>query len=747
MTPLTRPFCLLLLFAAATHAEPQRLDRYGDPLPDGAIARLGSVRLRHNRSVRCVQFSPDGRTIFSGGPNDIVRCWDAETGAPKDLPGPPLRSATALTLSPDGKNLAVGHVGGRVNLRDLSNGGDVGFVESRGSFIIEEVRLTRDARILVTAGMSTEEFFGCTLGIWEVATRSKWFPLRSRPSLIDSVDLSPDGTMLVTAAVEGIQLWDVDTCKLIRELATTKATTNVRLASDGNMLASTERQWLRFWDVPTSEEIARYPSAVSAPLAFSPDGKLFAASDGSDLVLTDPTTGREIRRLNGSHEMVNCVAFSPDGKKLAAGGNDQAVRVWDVASGKQKLHADEPCGYALAAHFLPDGKHVVIGTEDQQLRVWNADTGAPVRRIGRDYSLTALSRLETCAISPSGAIGAIAYDGGRTICLWDLSTGKELRRLQADSYGPTSLAFAPDGKCLFSSGLGEKAHRWDVDTGRIERAYGGFGSGSHSLSVTRDGSLLGLTGQDRAYHLFDPADGRELGAVRANASLFGGPTSLSPDGRILAVHHRGVVELWEVATGAPCFMLLPQNDEVPSTLTFSANGRKLAWAYQNGLRISDLLTEAAVGLKCEDLRVCRMALSPDGRRLLTAAEDGTALIWDTSFFTAETGAMDRMDPLFPKAWDSLLSSTDIYETRRAIASMVAAPREAIPFLAERLGQCRMRVTQPFSNSSPTSIARTSTRARGPVRCSAGRSTPRNPSCEPHCGTPRPQRPVDAPRSC
>src|SRR5438309_2346656 len=88
-------------------------DRYGDPLPPGAVARFGTVRLRHQGEVWSVIFSPDGQTVIAGGPLhvageevDAIRSWDVKTGKlVRSLRGQPFGSG-CLALSADGKILA-----------------------------------------------------------------------------------------------------------------------------------------------------------------------------------------------------------------------------------------------------------------------------------------------------------------------------------------------------------------------------------------------------------------------------------------------------------------------------------------------------------------------------------------------------------------------------------------------------------------------------------------------------------------
>src|SRR5262249_54822605 len=88
---------------------PVRADRYGDPLPEYALARLGTVRFRHNGEVDAIAVSADGKTLFGGGGRS-VRAWDAGTGKERrrfDFGGDGEEEAEVIALSPDGKTLAA----------------------------------------------------------------------------------------------------------------------------------------------------------------------------------------------------------------------------------------------------------------------------------------------------------------------------------------------------------------------------------------------------------------------------------------------------------------------------------------------------------------------------------------------------------------------------------------------------------------------------------------------------------------
>jgi WD40 repeat protein len=118
---------VLMLPASSTGGEPRR-DLYGDPLPPGAVLRLGTVRLRHGGTPTAALFLPDGKSLVSTAPADgHVAVWDVETGREvRRFTG--VRRPLSLALSPDAKTLAVGEAADPYNvvLFEVSSGRELG---------------------------------------------------------------------------------------------------------------------------------------------------------------------------------------------------------------------------------------------------------------------------------------------------------------------------------------------------------------------------------------------------------------------------------------------------------------------------------------------------------------------------------------------------------------------------------------------------------------------------------------------
>ena len=274
--------------------------------------------------------------------------------------------------------------------------------------------------------------------------------------------------------------------------------------------------------------------------AFSSDGKTLASgSEDNTIKLWDVATGKERFTLKGHTQPVWSVAFSPDGMTLASGSWDGTTKLWDVATGKERASLLGPGGWAVSCvAFSPDGKLLASGSESKTIQLWDVATGKKGTTL---HGHTGWVR--SVAFSPDGKLLA---SGGHdmTVRVWDVAAGKEKAAFKGHTNAVWSVVFSPDGKTLASGGS-DKIIRWDMATYKEQATLKGHTGGVQAVAYSPDGQTLASASGDQTIKLWDVKTDKEMATLKGRTPMYF--AAFSPDSKTLAsTNDKTTIKLWDL---------------------------------------------------------------------------------------------------------------------------------------------------------------------------------------------------------
>ena len=588
---------------ASVQAREPRVDVFGDPLPERAVARFGSRRWLTRGAVSGVTWARDGKSVVAASRDEVV-VFDVATGRRARLSANGERSFTCVAISPDGSTIAAGG-----NERVV----DVWSVSSRS--LVRTLECPASCSAVVFSPDGSRIAAGTLEGwaqIWDAVTGEVKGRFKQEMTAFTTVAFSEDGRWFAAATPGDGPITIRSASELDRPPIVCKGGgAGLGFSSDGATLWVCDLDCtLRSFSVPAGVRLSKTalePGGLVSSVVFSHSAEHVALRCSSG----EPTTiwRTATASLVAQRDDWDVPGFSPDETKVAVGG--PCLSLFGIHSGT--LLAGPPLGPRLGVMTVAVCSTELIATADQwregPVRLWRAD-GVHIRALdavpcsffsiapapgGHELAVaTVASGVQIFNVpggevthtldDPAWRVAAVSYseDGARLACgytndrirILDCSTWKIERtlRLPVGKAGVEAVAWSPRGHDLLAAICGDGNVRvYDTKRGDVVGVLNGPHKGCRAIAWSRDGKRLALVGWG-GFDLWDVASETKLSGGRVSSGVVS--IAFSPDGRKIATAGDRVVRVWD-ATTLEVLETFEGHEDPTTSVAFSADGKTL----------------------------------------------------------------------------------------------------------------------------------------------------------------------------
>ena len=588
----------------------------------------------HTGQVMAVAASSDGRLLATGGIDEVIRVWNAETYEllESHIVGQPVNhllfapNSNQLIGATTDRNLLtiadpLDEESDKVNSskpfqRDIEVLLQTQLPDGTEALVVGESHLVSDR---IGIHWNSREVGPASLRILRQDDLSEMQVLEGHHVMVSGLAYSPQRKRLISTDLDGvIKTWEADLEGRFSEAESTQQHFGIKYAilmpSGRHLAVACNDLVIRILDVRTWNTIETLVGhrAQIRRLAVSPNGQRIASVSVDRTARVWNSDGSLLVECLGHLDVVADICFLNEGKQIATASDDATAAIWS-ASSRPGTHRHRPFSkLAWSADFSADGSRIVAVSEDGGIQLFSS----------RDLSLLAKKETDlevlTTAFSPNANVLVHAGIDGE-LTLRDGSNLEILDNVTAHETYIWDVNYSEDGKYLVTAGTDMLARIWNTEDWSLEQELKGHTAELASACFSHDGSFVVTASDDKTVRLWSTETGEELHVFQRHKSAVWRAVVSRDDSTIVSSGFDGEVFVWEVEKRTERHHMQAHRNQIAG-LCISNDGQRFVTASDDGtIRFWDMEqpTEIFELGEPESAPVVHASFSPDGRMLIT----------------------------------------------------------------------------------------------------------------------------------
>ncbi len=613
--------------------------------------------LAHAGPVHSVQVNAAGTQLMTAGADGLAKFWALPAVLPRSIPHPD--AVLAAVASPDGKKLFTGASDKLVRIWNTTNlAMEKQFVGHTGP--VTAVAVSPNLQILASGGADN------TIRVWNQATAKESDIVLAHAAPVSALGINAAGTQLLSASDDGtVKLWTLPMVAPKLFTHPDQITSLVLTADGAKVLTGGNDKIVRLWNLTTGAKERDYPGPTLpiGSVAISGNGATIAAASADKTVTIWNAADAKVLQKLPMPAGAQALAFSADAASVFVGLADNSIKQIKIADGKDiKVLPAQHKGPIVGLALGPKGDMLFSASADKTIQTWSLPDGTPKTRLDHVGPIAAMS------LSKDGTRLAAVAD--KVVKVWTVADSKEVAalKLPADA---KSIALSPDNSRLLVAGADKLAHIYELDGKLLETlphdgpvngvafvdAKKVVTGGADKLArlwtssllwqrqhqgpvrqavFTPKGDQIVSAGDDKTIKLWNAADGKEVKSLVNESPIT--HLSLNVDATKIATAGADKnVKIWNVADGkTSATIAMPAPVQ---SLTLSPNAQRIAVGVAEGpnnvVRVHDLALGKDVQVFTDHTAAINsLQFLGDGRTLVSASADKTARLLDVGVVSA-----------------------------------------------------------------------------------------------------------------